>query len=62
MKGVVEDKREEHAVDCNLVCFPAEEVKKVFAVAERCLEPDPSRRPTMAEVVKMLDEISSHKL
>ena len=62
MKGVVEDKREEHAIDRNLICFPVEEVKKVFAAAEKCLEPDPSKRLTMAGVVKMLEEINSHKL
>jgi len=62
VKGVVEDKREEHAIDRNLVCFPVEEVRKVFEVAEKCLEPDPSKRETMAGVVKMLEEINSHKL
>ncbi|ONK66671.1 uncharacterized protein A4U43_C06F10770 [Asparagus officinalis] len=62
VKGVVEDKREENAIDRNLVLFPVDEVKKVFAVAEKCLEPDPSKRPDMAGVVKMLEEITPYKV
>lgn len=56
VKGVMEDGREEHAIDPELAGFPAEEVKKVFAVADRCLDPDPSTRPTMIEVLKMLEQ------
>lgn len=62
VKAVVEDKREEHAIDPDLLHFQIEEVKDVFAVAEKCLEPDCLKRPTMAEVVKMLEEIKSNKL
>ncbi|KAH0450114.1 hypothetical protein IEQ34_020806 [Dendrobium chrysotoxum] len=61
VKGVMEEKREEHAIDSGLVCFPTEEVKEVFAVADKCLDPDPSKRPTMFEVVKMLEQIKSDK-
>ncbi|ONK81621.1 uncharacterized protein A4U43_C01F31190 [Asparagus officinalis] len=62
VKGVVEDRKEEHAVDSNLINFPVDEVKKVFAVAEKCLEPDPFKRSDMARVVKMLEEINSQKV
>lgn len=62
MKRVVEDKREEHVIDPKLVTFPLEEVKEVFAVAEKCLEPDPSKRPDMPGVVKMLEGIYPVKL
>lgn len=62
VKGVVEEKREEHAIDTSIRCFQVDEVKKVFAVAEKCLEPDPSNRPTMAGVVKMLEEIKPQEL
>ncbi|PKA59120.1 Receptor-like serine/threonine-protein kinase [Apostasia shenzhenica] len=47
VKEVIEDKKEEHAIDGDLECFPIEEVKAVLAVAEKCLEPEPSKRPTM---------------
>ncbi|XP_020097591.1 receptor-like serine/threonine-protein kinase At1g78530 isoform X2 [Ananas comosus] len=55
VKEIVEGTREEHAIDDALECFPLEEVKKVFNVAEKCLESDPSKRATMAEVLKMLE-------
>ncbi|XP_073000317.1 receptor-like serine/threonine-protein kinase At1g78530 [Typha latifolia] len=55
VKEIMEEKREEHAIDEALVDFPIEEIKKVFLVAEKCLESDPSMRPTMAEVLKMLE-------
>ncbi|XP_019704953.1 receptor-like serine/threonine-protein kinase At1g78530 [Elaeis guineensis] len=62
VKEVVKDKREEHAIDSSLVCFPMEEVKKVFNIAEKCLESDPSKRPTMAAVLKMLEQINQTNL
>lgn len=61
VKEVVEDKRVEHAIDSGLVCYPVEEVKKVFTIAEKCLESDPSKRPSMAEVLKMLEQITLDK-
>uniref|UniRef100_A0A0D9UZ16 Protein kinase domain-containing protein n=1 Tax=Leersia perrieri TaxID=77586 RepID=A0A0D9UZ16_9ORYZ len=56
VKETMEEKREEHAIDSALTEFPAEEVKFVFKVAEKCLESEPCNRPTMAEVVKMLEQ------
>ena len=52
----MEEKREEHAVDSALPSFPADEVKFVFNVAEKCLESDPRDRPTMTQVAKMLEQ------
>jgi hypothetical protein len=56
VKETMEEKREEHAVDSALASFPAEEVKFVFTVAEKCLESDPRDRPTMTQVAKMLEQ------
>ncbi|OEL20067.1 Receptor-like serine/threonine-protein kinase [Dichanthelium oligosanthes] len=57
VKETMEEKREEHAIDEALLpCFPAEEVKLVFSVADKCLDSDPANRPTMAQVVKMLEQ------
>ncbi|XP_068665701.1 receptor-like serine/threonine-protein kinase At1g78530 [Aristolochia californica] len=61
VKAVVEYKREELASDSSLPLFPVNEVKEVFGIAMRCLETDPSLRPTMAEVLKMLEQIRSDK-
>lgn len=62
MKEVVEEKREEQAIDRSLACFPMEKVRKVFAIAGKCLESDPSKRPTMAAVLKMLEQINQTNL
>lgn len=59
VKAVVQDKREEHVLDSSLENCPEEEINNVFNIALMCLEPEPSRRPTMAEVVKMLEKIKS---
>ncbi|TVU23169.1 hypothetical protein EJB05_30203, partial [Eragrostis curvula] len=59
VKETMEDKREHHAVDEALSSFPADQVRFVFAVADKCLDSDPANRPTMAQVVKMLDQGSS---
>ncbi|KAL6850271.1 hypothetical protein ACP4OV_020898 [Aristida adscensionis] len=56
VKETMEEKREEHAIDEALSCVPVEEVKLVFRVADKCLESDPCNRPTMAQVVKMLEQ------
>ncbi|KAG1330509.1 Receptor-like serine/threonine-protein kinase [Cocos nucifera] len=62
VKEVVEEGREEHAIDGSLVCFPIEKVRKVFAIADKCLESDPLKRPTMAAVLKMLEQINQTNL
>ncbi|KAL5222675.1 hypothetical protein ABZP36_027388 [Zizania latifolia] len=56
VKETTEEKREEHAIDSALTSVPAEEVKFVFKLADKCLESEPCNRPTMAEVVKMLEQ------
>ncbi|XP_038986120.1 receptor-like serine/threonine-protein kinase At1g78530 [Phoenix dactylifera] len=62
VKEVIEEKREEHAIDRSLVSVPVEKVRKMFAIAGNCLESDPSRRPTMAAVLKMLEQINQTNL
>lgn len=62
VKAVVQDKREEYVLDNNLEGSPVDEINIVFSIALMCLEPEPSKRPTMAEVVKMLEQIRSDKV
>ncbi|KAF6134541.1 hypothetical protein GIB67_022281 [Kingdonia uniflora] len=62
VKAVVNKEREEYAIDSGLGCCPLAEVKGVFCIALKCLESDPSNRPTMAEVLKMLEQIKLDKL
>ncbi|XP_057796031.1 receptor-like serine/threonine-protein kinase At1g78530 [Salvia miltiorrhiza] len=57
VKSVVQDKREEYVLDSSLVDCPVEEINSVFSIALLSLEPEPTNRPTMAEVVKMLEQI-----
>ncbi|CAH9147627.1 unnamed protein product [Cuscuta epithymum] len=57
VKNVVADKREEYVVDSNLADCSIDDITQFFNVAMMCLESDPSNRPTMAEVVKMLQQI-----
>lgn len=59
MKTVVQEKREEYVLDSSLDCCSVDEVNGVFSIALKCLEPEPAQRPTMAEVVKMLEQIKS---
>lgn len=56
MKAVVQEKKEELVLDSSLGSCPMQEVNKVFHIAMMCLEPDPSNRPTMAEVVNLLEQ------
>ncbi|PAN33134.1 hypothetical protein PAHAL_5G539900 [Panicum hallii] len=66
VKETMEEKREEHAIDEALLhqggvlLLPADEVKLIFAVADKCLDSDPGKRPTMAQVVKMLEQGKPH--
>ncbi|XP_016451088.1 receptor-like serine/threonine-protein kinase At1g78530 isoform X2 [Nicotiana tabacum] len=62
VKAVVQEKREEYVVDRNLEEFPIEEINHVFTIAWMCLEAEPCIRPTMAEVVKMLEQIKVNAL
>ncbi|KAK6132575.1 hypothetical protein DH2020_033677 [Rehmannia glutinosa] len=57
VKSVVQEKREEYVIDNSLMDYPADEINLVFSIALMCLEPEPSTRPTMAEVLKMLEQI-----
>lgn len=57
VKGVIQDKREENVIDSSLQSYPIDEINHVFNIALMCLEPEPAIRPTMAEVVKMLEKI-----
>ncbi|KAH6764171.1 Protein kinase superfamily protein [Perilla frutescens var. frutescens] len=57
VKSVVQDKREEYVVDSSLVDCPVEEINSVFSIALMCLEAEPTKRPTMVEVLKMLEQI-----
>ncbi|PIN19811.1 Serine/threonine protein kinase [Handroanthus impetiginosus] len=57
VKSVVEEKREEYAVDSSLIDFPINEINRVFSIALMCLEQEPCRRPTMGEIVKMLEQV-----
>ncbi|KAJ3694470.1 hypothetical protein LUZ60_009950 [Juncus effusus] len=59
VKETMKDKREEQVIDGALVSFPIEEIKIVFQVGEKCLESDPTMRPTMNEVLKMLEQVKT---
>ncbi|KAL2331255.1 hypothetical protein Fmac_018836 [Flemingia macrophylla] len=56
VKAVVRDKKEVLVLDNNLRSCSMQEVNKVFNIAMTCLEPDPLKRPTMAEVVSLLEQ------
>ncbi|GAB2278076.1 hypothetical protein Dimus_012773 [Dionaea muscipula] len=55
VKTVLEESRENLVLDRSLESCPIDEVNEVFHIALMCLESEPSTRPTMAEVVKMLE-------
>ncbi|KAI8552361.1 hypothetical protein RHMOL_Rhmol06G0260700 [Rhododendron molle] len=61
VKAVVQQNREELVLDSSLDCCPTNEINHVFKIALMCLEPEPSKRPTMAETVKLLEQITSEK-
>ncbi len=62
VKTVVHEKKEVYVLDSRLENSPEDEINNVFGIALMCLEPEPSKRPTMAEVVKMLEKIKSAKV
>ncbi|KAK7244056.1 hypothetical protein RIF29_38874 [Crotalaria pallida] len=62
VKAVVGQKKEELALDNSLGSCPMQEVNKVFNIAMMCLEPDPMKRPTMAEIVTLLGQTESDNL
>ncbi|KAD0085678.1 hypothetical protein E3N88_44801 [Mikania micrantha] len=53
----VKDKREEHYVDNRLEGYCMDEINQAFVIALMCLETEPSKRPNMLEVLKMLEKI-----
>lgn len=58
---MVGSKRTEEVVDPNLEVKPATRaLKRVLLVSLRCVDPDANKRPTMGQVVRMLeaDEVS----
>lgn len=59
VKTVVEEKREGYVIDSRLEDYHVDEINQVFNIALMCLESEPSKRPTMSEVVKMLEQIKS---
>ncbi|KAF7141372.1 hypothetical protein RHSIM_Rhsim06G0187700 [Rhododendron simsii] len=61
VKAVVQQNREELVLDSSLDCCPTNEINHVFNIALMCLEPEPSKRPTMAETVKLLEQKTSEK-
>ncbi|KAK9153258.1 hypothetical protein Sjap_000738 [Stephania japonica] len=62
VKAIVDTESEEFAIDSRIGCCPLDEVKSVFSIAFTCLQSEPSNRPNMAEVVKMLEQTKSAKL
>ncbi|XP_071734204.1 receptor-like serine/threonine-protein kinase At1g78530 [Rutidosis leptorrhynchoides] len=57
VKAVVQEKKEEYFLDNRLKCYSIDEINHVFIIALMCLESEPSKRPNMSEVVKMLEKI-----
>ncbi|KAK9937823.1 hypothetical protein M0R45_014591 [Rubus argutus] len=62
VKAVVQDKRVEYVLDNNLGSVQWMRINIIFSRVVMCLEPEPSHWPTMAEVVKMLEQIRSDKV
>ncbi|KAI3753621.1 hypothetical protein L2E82_25680 [Cichorium intybus] len=62
VKTVVEDKKEEYVLDERLECYNVDEISHVFNIALMCLETEPSKRPNMSEVVKMLEKIKTDEI
>ena len=62
VKDVVQEKKEELVLDDRLGNCPMQEVNNVFNIAMMCLEYDPLKRPTMAEVVNLLEQTKPDKV
>ncbi|CAI9294985.1 unnamed protein product [Lactuca saligna] len=62
VKTVVEDNKEEYVLDERLECYHVDEINHVFNIALMCLETEPSKRPNMSEVVKMLEKIKTDQI
>ncbi|CAJ1957795.1 unnamed protein product [Sphenostylis stenocarpa] len=62
VKAVVREKKEELVLDSSLGACSMQEINKVFNIAMMCLEPDPLKRPTMGEVVNLLDQTEQDNL
>ena len=61
VKAVVEEKRQGNVIDRRLEDYHVEEINQVFSIAMMCLEPEPSKRPTTSEIVKMLEQVKSYQ-
>ncbi|KAI4388237.1 hypothetical protein MLD38_000584 [Melastoma candidum] len=61
VKSAVHEKMEVHVLDRTLENSPIDEINNVFSIALMCLELEPSKRKTMAEVVKMLEQMRPEK-
>ncbi|XP_074311189.1 receptor-like serine/threonine-protein kinase At1g78530 [Silene latifolia] len=61
VKSVVHEKREEYVLDRRLEHCQIDEVNCVFSIALMCLETEPFKRPTMAEVASMLEKAKLSK-
>ncbi|XP_051135587.1 receptor-like serine/threonine-protein kinase At1g78530 [Andrographis paniculata] len=59
VKLVVQEEKEEYVIDKCLVNSPTKEINRAFDIALMCLETEPNNRPTMSEVLKMLEHIKS---
>ncbi|XP_050220143.1 receptor-like serine/threonine-protein kinase At1g78530 isoform X2 [Mercurialis annua] len=62
VKTVVEDKSEEYALDKSIKCAPMDEVNNLFRIAMMCLEAEPTNRPTMTQIVQMLELVKPEKV
>ncbi|XP_028754369.1 receptor-like serine/threonine-protein kinase At1g78530 [Neltuma alba] len=62
VKAVVQEKKEELVLDDRLGTCPIQEVNNLFNIAMMCLESDPLKRPTMEEVVSLLEQTKADKL
>ncbi|XP_057865941.2 receptor-like serine/threonine-protein kinase At1g78530 isoform X2 [Cryptomeria japonica] len=60
VKSLIEDGCEEYAFDAELTDLSTQkEIKDAFLIAYKCLNQNPVERPSMAQVVKMLEQIKS---